>query len=109
MFQISLNILIAQKDIPFSNFKIEAFNKIIKHKFLFQINIKNWKQLLFHLPNDVETYNDIRPQFLLQGNIPNETHAGKSIDINIYKTHFDQQKVARIVKNHRNKCNSCKV
>jgi transposase len=29
--------LIAQKDIPFSNSKIEAFNKIIKHQFYYLV------------------------------------------------------------------------
>ena len=36
--------LIAQKDIPFSNSKIEAFNKIIKHQFLLPKNLEDRKQ-----------------------------------------------------------------
>ena len=49
--------LIAQKDIPFSNSKIEAFNKIIKHQFLQTRNLENRKQLEIGLKNDVLTYN----------------------------------------------------
>ncbi len=91
--------LIAQKDIPFSNSKIEAFNKIIKHQFLLPQNLENRKQLLLALNIDVLTYNSIRPQFSLQGNTPNETFEGKTIDITDYKSYFAQQKSIRIAKN----------
>jgi putative transposase len=36
---------IAQKDITFSNSKIEVFNKIIKHQFLLPLQLENKKQL----------------------------------------------------------------
>ena len=106
---LDIKHLIAQKDIPFSNSKIEAFNKIIKHQFLLPKNIENRKQLLLALETDVMTYNNIRPQFSLQGNTPNETFNGKTIAISVYKTHFEQQKAIRIAKNQQSKCNSCKV
>jgi putative transposase len=106
---LDIKHLLAQKDIPYSNSKIEAFNKIIKHQFLLPKNIENRKQLLIHLSNDVEIYNSIRPQFSLQGNTPNETFEGKTIDITVYKTHFEQQKSLRISKNQQSKCKSCKV
>jgi putative transposase len=106
---LDIKHLIAQKDIPFSNSKIEAFNKIIKHQFLLPKNLENRKQLLHHLQLDIETYNNIRPQFSSQGNTPNETHAGKTVDITVYKTHFEEQKALRISKNQQSKCNSCKV
>ncbi len=101
--------LIVQKDIPFSNSKIEAFNKIIKHQFLLPQNLENRKQLVLALDIDVLTYNSIRPQFSLLGNTPNETFEGKVIDITDYKSHFEQQKVLRIAKNQQSKCKSCKV
>ena len=81
--------LIAQKDIPFSNSRIEAFNKIIKHQFLLPQNLANRKQLEIALEIDVQTYNTICPQLSLQGNTPVETFSGKSLDIHHYKTHFD--------------------
>jgi len=99
--------LIAQKDIPFSNSKIEAFNKIIKHQFLLPQNLTNRTALETALVTDVLTYNTIRPQLSLQGNTPSETFSGKPITINIYKTHFHEQKTLRIAKNQQNKCNSC--
>ena len=99
--------LIAQKDIPFSNSKIEAFNKIIKHQFLLPQNLTNRKQLETALVADVLTYNTIRPQFSLQGNTPAETFSGKPIAINAYKTHFYEQKTLRISANQQNRCNGC--
>lgn len=99
--------LIAQKDIPFSNSKIEAFNKIIKHQFLLPRNLENRKQLTTALSQDVLTYNAIRPQFSLQGNTPEETYFGKPITINNYKTHFVDQKAQRITVNQQNKCKTC--
>ena len=100
--------LIAQKDIPFSNSRIEAFNKIIKHQFLLPRYLENRKQLINALAEDISTYNTIRPQLSLQGNTPAETFSGKQLDINHYKTLFDNQKTLRITQNQQNKCNGCK-
>jgi len=99
--------LIAQKDIPFSNSKIEAFNKIIKHQFLLPRNLQNREQLTDALAEDVYTYNIIRPQFSLQGNTPKETFGGKPINISNYKIHFAQQKAERITLNQQNNCKAC--
>jgi len=100
--------LIAQKDIPFSNSKIEAFNKIIKHQFLLPKNLTNRQQLINALAEDVPTYNTIRPQLSLQSNTPEETFSGKPLNINLYKTHFDNQKSLRITQNLQNRCKGCK-
>lgn len=99
--------LIAQKDIPFSNSKIEAFNKIIKHQFLLPQNLTNREQLETALVGNVLTYNTIRPQFSLQGNTPAETFSGKPIAINAYKTHFPEHKILRILANQQNSCKGC--
>ena len=100
--------LIAQKDIHFSNSRIEAFNKIIKHQFLLPQKLANRKQLENALAMDVQTYNNIRPQLSLQRNTPEQTFSGKSMDINHYKTHFDNQKIVRTELNQQNKCKGCK-
>ncbi|MFE3872722.1 DDE-type integrase/transposase/recombinase [Flavobacterium sp. ZS1P70] len=100
--------LIAQKDIPFSNSKIEAFNKIIKHQFLLPQNLTNSKQLETALVADVLTYNTIRPQLSLQGNTPQETFLGKLIALKSYKSHFFEHKSLRISDNQQNSCKGCK-
>lgn len=103
-----LKHLIAQKDIPFSNSKIDAFNKIIKHQFLLPRNLEDRKQLINALAEDVPIYNTIRPQYSLHGNTPAETFSGKPLDISYYKTHFDNQKKIRVTQNLQNRCNQCK-
>ena len=82
--------LIAQKDILFSNSKIEAFNKIIKHQFLLPQNLTYREKLEAALIVDVMTYYNLRPQLSLQGNTPAETYTGKTIDLKSYKTHFEE-------------------
>jgi putative transposase len=62
---MNIKHLIAQKDIPFSNSKIEAFNKIIKHQFLLPKSIENRKQLLLTLNEAILVYDDLRPQLSL--------------------------------------------
>jgi transposase InsO family protein len=103
-----IKCLVAQKDIHFSNSKIEAFNKIIKHQFLLPQNLTNRKQLETVLVADVLTYNTIRPQLSLQGNTPQETFLGKLIALKSYKTHFPEHKILRISENHQNNCKDCK-
>ena len=100
--------LIAQKDIPFSNSKIEAFNKIIKHQFLLPQNLDNRKQLETALVSDVLIYNTIRPQLSLQGNTPEETFTGKHLALKSYKTHFPEHKILRISENQQNSCKGCR-
>lgn len=104
---LDIKHLIAQKDIPFSNSKIEAFNKIIKHQFLIPQNLANREQLDVALGIDVHTYNTIRPQLSLQGNTPVETFNGKTLDLKIYKSHFEVQKTERTTVNQQNRCKGC--
>jgi putative transposase len=99
--------LIAQKDIPFSNSKIEAFNKIIKHQFLLPRNLENREQVIHALAEDVPTYNTIRPQYSLQANTPEETFSGKRLDINHYKAHFANQRTLGVTQNQEKRCNGC--
>jgi putative transposase len=98
---------VAQKDISQSNSQIEAINKIIKHQFLLPELPQNRDQLLRMLPANIETYNTIRPQLSLQGNTPNETFEGKPIALSSYKTHFADQKTARMTQNKQNICKTC--
>lgn len=106
-FNNDIKHLIAQKDIPFSNSKIEAFNKIIKHQFLLPRNLSNKKQLEIALQQDIETYNDKRLQQNLLGNTPAEIYSGKSITKKNHCKHLQHHKQIRIATNKNNRCNSC--
>jgi hypothetical protein len=69
--------LSAQKDIPFSNSKIEAFNRIIKDLFLSRY-LENRRQLMRTLVENVSTYNKVRPQYSFQGNRVPKKHFQKN-------------------------------
>jgi len=106
---VNIKHLIAQKDIQFSNSKIEAFNKIIKHQFLLPKNLPNVKQLYIALEKDVFIYNCERPQHGLAGNTPNETYNGVQLKLKQYTSHFSEHKKKRILQNQKSICNNCSV
>jgi putative transposase len=104
---IKITHLIAQKDIQFSNSSIEAFNKIIKHQFLLPLKVSNGKMLRMELDKAIFIYNNIRPQFGLKGNTPEEAYQGNSISFEQYKSHFKEHKKIRVLQNKGNKCKVC--
>ncbi len=106
---ISIKHLIAQKDIQFSNSKIEAFNKIIKHQFLLPKKLENLKQLCIELDKDVFIYNKKRPQFGLAGNTPDETYNGTNLNLKQYTSYFTEHKKKRILQNQKSTCTNCTI
>ena len=106
---INIKHLIAQKDIQFSNSKIEAFNKIIKHQFLLPKHLNNFKQLNVALNKDVLIYNNNRPQLGLAGNTPSETYNNVPLNMKQYTSHFSEHKKNRILQNQKSACNNCTV
>ena len=52
---------------------IEAFNRTLKHQFLYPKHPNSKKQLEIILQESIETYNNYKPQLNLGGNTPNET------------------------------------
>lgn len=105
--EIKITHLIAQKDIQFSNSSIEAFNKIIKHQFLLPLKISNGKILGKQLDNAVIIYNNIRPQYGLKGNTPEEVYQGTALNFEQFKSHFAEHKKLRVLHNKKNKCKIC--
>jgi len=105
--QINITHLIAQKDIQFSNSSIEAFNKIIKHQFLLPLKIFNGKILGEELDKAIIIYNNIRHQYGLRGNTPEEAYQGNVLNFEQYKSQFLEHKKLRILHNKKNKCKIC--
>lgn len=105
--QINITHLIAQKDIQCSNSSIEVFNKIIKHQFLLPLKISNGKILGKELDNAVIIYNNIRPQYGLKGNTPEEVYQGSALNFEQFKSHFAEHKKLRVLHNKKNKCKIC--
>lgn len=104
---VPIDHVIAQKDVVFSNSMIEAFNKVIKHQFLFHNEITSREELKKCLKQAVTSYNTVRPQMSLGGNTPIETYQGKPIQLTQYKTDIELQKGIRRLENRGNACNLC--
>jgi len=98
---------IAQRDVIFSNSMIEAFNKVLKHQFLYPRVISNRTSLEKVMTEVIPIYNNERPQLRLGGNTPNEIFEGYPIYFGRYSNSFKTQKALRIVKNKQNICNVC--
>jgi putative transposase len=98
---------IAQHHVLFSNSMIEAFNKVLKHQFLYPKTINNRVDLENVTAKAIMLYNYSRPQYALGGNTPDETFKGKAINLNKYKESFKQQQAIRILKNQATVCKKC--
>jgi putative transposase len=104
---ISIEHIIAQRDVAFSNSMIEATNKVIKHQFLFPKTIASRDELKPILYEAVNSYNSMRPQMSLAGNTPDEAFNGLSTDFSKYSSNFKEQKTVRRKLNKKNSCKKC--
>jgi putative transposase len=55
----------------------------------------------------IPIYNTMRPQMSLDGNTPEETFGGLSIDMSKYTHNFNEQKQLRLTQNKKSNCNVC--
>ena len=60
---IAIKKITAQVDIEFSNSMVEAYNKILKYRFLYRKQIPDFAALKRYLPGAVQEYNEIRPHY----------------------------------------------
>lgn len=103
----SIQQLIALKDIPFSNSKIEMLHKVLKYQFLFPLDIQNGNHLEKVLVESVSIYNSVKPQWSLAGNTPDESYFGNPLNFSQFTMHFNEQKQVRIKQNQQNYCKVC--
>ena len=95
--------LIAQRDIEFSNSMIEAANKQLKYRFLYHHHIADYDALVKYVEQSVNDYNN-RPQHVLYGLTPFEVLQGQTPNPNAYATKILQAKANRLIENKKNKC-----
>ena len=96
---VSLEKLIAQKDISFSNSIVEAQNKLIKYRYLFKKDYCDIHAIRDDLTWIIEDYNRRRPHISLNGATPHEAFFGRSIN----KADFLEQRNAAHEKRRREK------
>ena len=102
-----LQKLIAQKDIIFSNSMVEAVNKTLKYRYLFQKELPDYKSTIKYLKNHaINDYNH-RPHSALNGQTPYEIFHGIKLDRNKIKQQFEQARINRIQENRKQRCQNC--
>jgi putative transposase len=99
----SIQHLVAQRDIVFSNSMIEAANKQLKYRFLYHQHIPNHEQLKQFVQQAVHDYNN-RPHHNLDGLTPLEVLHGARIDKAAQSHEIRLAQQQRLQKNKQEKC-----
>ena len=102
----TLQHIVAQRDVEFSNSMIEAANKNLKYRFLYHKQIAGINSLCQYLPQAIKDYNN-RPHDVLSGLTPLEVLNGKTIDKISNSRQMQTAKAVRISENKQQKCCSC--
>ena len=98
--------IIAQTDIEFSNSMIEAVNKTLKYRHLFQEPIQDFETLERKLEKFIFTYNN-RPHTALNGLTPQQVLNGETIDFEKIKKQIESSRIKRIEDNRKYNCGLC--
>jgi len=99
----TLQHIVAQRDVEFSNSMIEAANKNLKYRFLYYKHITDFNSLCQYLPQAIEDFNN-RPHDVLSGLTPLEVLSGKTIDKTSSDSQMQTAKEVRIAENKQQKC-----
>lgn len=99
----TLQHIVAQRDVEFSNSMIEAAHKNLKYRFLYHKHIADFNSLCQYLPQAIEDYNN-RPHDVLSGLTPLEVLNGKTIDKTSCYHQMQAAKAVRIAENKQQKC-----
>jgi len=106
---ISVQRIIAQQDVIFSNSIIEACNKLVKYRWLYLYDIPDFNSLFRYMEKFIPMYNDIRPHYSLKGLTPLEAYTGKTEIMNKEELtlRFEQARKVRVMENRQHKCAVC--
>ncbi|MFH0756279.1 MAG: integrase core domain-containing protein [Bacteroidota bacterium] len=104
---VSLQKLIAGKDIHFSNSMVEAQNKLIKYYYLFKHPFQNLDELIKLLEWIVKDYNHCRPHHSLGGLTPFESLSDINLPQEKWVNQILEARQARIKKNTVKSCGIC--
>jgi putative transposase len=99
----SIQHLIAQRDIEFSNSMIESANKQLKYRFLYHHHIADYDALVKYVEQSIKDYNN-RPHHVLNGLTPLEVLQGKIPNPHAYSNQIQQAKTNRLTENKKIKC-----
>jgi hypothetical protein len=100
---LTIQHIIAQRHIEFSNSMIEAANKQLKYQFLYHHHIADYDALVKHVEQSVTDYNN-RPHHVLYGLTPTEVLQGQIPNPHTYATQIQKSKANRLLENKKIKC-----
>ncbi len=105
--EVSVQKLIAGKDIKFSNSIVEAQNKIIKYRYLFKHDFKDIHELRKLLDWIIEDYQYKRPHHSLKGLTPYEALSGTPLPKDQWTQQILEAKRIRLQQNVKEPCEIC--
>jgi putative transposase len=100
---LSVQKIVAQQDVAFSNSMIEAVNKLLKYNYLFKTDIPDYETCVKYLDEFIPDYND-RYHCSLKGLSPNEAFYGLDFDLDAVNTRIKEAKLLRIIENRSYNC-----
>ena len=107
--EVSVQKLIAGKDIRFSNSMVEAQNKIIKYHYLFKHDFKDIHELRKLLDWIIPDYQYERPHHSLKGLSPYEALIGTSLPTGQWQQQIQNAKQMRLQQNAKEPCEIAKI
>ena len=105
--EVSVQKLIAGKDIKFSNSIVEAQNKILKYQYLFKHDFKNIHELRKLLDWIIIDYQYERPHHSLKGLTPFEALYEKGLPKDQWHQQIQDAKRIRLQQNVKKRCEIC--
>ncbi len=105
--EVSVQKLIAGKDIRFSNSMVEAQNKIIKYHYLFKHDFKDIHELRKLLDWIIPDYQYERPHHSLKGLTPHEALIGIPLPKEQWQQQILKAKQLRVQQNMKETCKIC--
>ena len=104
---LSINPLIALKDITFSNNAAESKHRVLKYGYFYRHSFQDAAELEKFAEKAVFEYNHIRPHCALQGRTPYEAFMGIQIDKDALLLKKQEAKRLRIEQNRKDRCDKC--
>ena len=94
-------------DIDFSNSMVEAYNKILKYRFLYIKAIPNFDALQKYLPKAIDEYNKIQPHHAHKLQTPKEALEGFEYPNGFMKERIKKAQKLRIAEHKNSSCKVC--
>ncbi len=86
---------------------VEAYNKILKYRFLYLKNFPDFKSLERYLPEAIKEYNEVRPHSVHGLLTPNEVLDGVRVSEDKSRNQIHEARIRRVNEHRRSGCMVC--